>query len=59
LESIDPVEVEAGDNWMDLVGIDVIFRVDRDRTSAAGLMSLVDRCIFASLPYCSMFEYVV
>jgi hypothetical protein len=44
LESIDPVEVDGIDRTA-LVGIELIFRADRDKASAAGLSILVDRCI--------------
>jgi hypothetical protein len=57
-ESIDPVE-EDGIDRTALVGIELIFRADWERASAAGLSSLVDRCIFAYVAYYSLFEYVV
>jgi hypothetical protein len=49
LESIDPVE-EDGIDRTALVGIEVNFRVDWDRASAADLSSLIDRCIFLTIP---------
>jgi hypothetical protein len=49
LESIDAVE-EDGTDRTALVGIELIFRADVDKTPAAGLSSLVDRCIFLMIP---------
>jgi hypothetical protein len=48
-ESIDPVD-EDGIDRTALEGIEVNFRVDWDRASAAGLSSLIDRCIFLIIP---------
>jgi hypothetical protein len=49
LESIDPVEEDGIDRTAS-IGIELIFRADVDKAPAAGLSSLIDRCIFLLIP---------